>query len=123
MSFAKLLTPVLWAAIAASGAAQTTPITIHTTRALDGRGGAIENADITIENGRITRIDRGRTAARATTTYDLSGLTLLPGLIDAHSHPTWYFNRAGRYHTGRGDDDTPVQSMLSTVGNAYATLL
>jgi imidazolonepropionase-like amidohydrolase len=44
-------------------------------------------------------------------------------LIDAHSHLTWYFNRQGRYHAGRGDDDTPVQSMLSAVGNAYATLL
>ncbi len=55
-------------------------------------------------------------------TYDLKGMTLIPGLIDAHSHLTWYFNRQGRYHAGRNDGDTPVQSMLSTVGNAYATL-
>ena len=27
-------------------------------------------------------------------------MTLLPGLIDAHSHLSWYFNRQGRYHTG-----------------------
>ena len=46
----------------------------------------------------------------------------MPGLIDAHSHLTWYFNRQGRYHT-RADGDTPVQSMLSTAANAYATLM
>jgi len=55
-------------------------------------------------------------------TYDLTGYTLMPGLIDAHAHLTWYFNRQGRYHT-RGDGDTPVQEMLSTAANAYATLM
>jgi imidazolonepropionase-like amidohydrolase len=54
-------------------------------------------------------------------TYDLKGLTLLPGIIDAHSHLSWYFNRQGRYHT-RGDGDTPVESMLAMAGNAWATL-
>ncbi|HEY7235929.1 MAG TPA: amidohydrolase family protein, partial [Gemmatimonadaceae bacterium] len=55
-------------------------------------------------------------------TYDLKGYTLLPGLIDAHSHLTWYFNRQGRFHQGN-DGDTPVQSMLSATANAYATLM
>jgi imidazolonepropionase-like amidohydrolase len=50
-------------------------------------------------------------------------MTLLPGLIDAHAHLMWYFNREGRYHAGRNDNDTPVQSMLSAAGNAYATLM
>jgi len=44
-------------------------------------------------------------------------------LIDAHSHLTWYLNRQGRYHSRGTDNDTPVESMLSTVGNAYATLM
>jgi imidazolonepropionase-like amidohydrolase len=87
----------------------------------------LQDVTIVVENGRITRIDRAAraprdAAARAPATYDLAGLTLLPGLIDAHSHPTWYFNRSGRYHTAR-DGDTPVQSMLATAANAYATLL
>jgi imidazolonepropionase-like amidohydrolase len=47
---------------------------------------------------------------------------VLPGLIDAHSHPSWYFNRNGRYHTS-SDGDTPVQSMLAMEGNAWTTLL
>jgi imidazolonepropionase-like amidohydrolase len=74
---------------------------------------------VVIDGDKITRLER---TAPANVTYDLRGLTVLPGLIDAHSHLTWYFNRQGRYHT-RADGDTPIQEMLSTVGNAYATLM
>jgi imidazolonepropionase-like amidohydrolase len=65
------------------------------------------------------RVDK---TASGTPTYDLRGFTLLPGLIDAHAHLSWYFNRQGRYHT-RADGDTPVESMLSMAANAYATLM
>ena len=101
-----------------------TPVIIHATRVLDGRGGVMSDVNIVIENGKITRIDRAPRAPRdhaGRSAYELAGLTLLPGIIDAHSHPTWYFNRQGRYHT-RADGDTPVQSMLSTAANAWATL-
>jgi len=108
-------------AMAQSNAA---PVIIHATRVLDGRGGVMSDVNIVVENGKITRIDRAPRSPRddaGRSTYDLAGLTLLPGIIDAHSHPTWYFNRQGRYHT-RSDGDTPVQSMLSTAANAWATL-
>ena len=38
-------------------------------------------------------------------TYDLSHLTMLPGLIDVHDHIVWYFNAAGKLHTGRSRND------------------
>jgi imidazolonepropionase-like amidohydrolase len=100
--------------------AQARPIVIHADRMVDGRGHVTQNATVVVDGAKITRVGA---AGGAPVTYDLEGMTLLPGLIDAHSHLTWYFNRQGRYHTGRGDNDTPVQSMLSTAGNAYATLL
>jgi imidazolonepropionase-like amidohydrolase len=53
--------------------------------------------------------------------YDLSGLTVLPGLIDVHAHPAWYFNAAGRLHTDK-DGDSPAHGALAEAGNAYATL-
>lgn len=96
------------------------PITIHADRVLDGKGHVVVNATVTVDGGKITKVDPKPTTAA---TYDLKGYTLLPGLIDAHSHLTWYFNRQGRYHAGRNDNDTPVESMLSAAGNAYATLL
>ncbi|HXT14270.1 MAG TPA: amidohydrolase family protein [Gemmatimonadaceae bacterium] len=95
------------------------PIILHADRIVDGRGHVIPGGSITVVGDRITKVDK---SAGGAATYDLKGLTLLPGLIDAHSHLTWYFNRQGRYHT-RGDGDTPVESMLSTAGNAYATLM
>jgi imidazolonepropionase-like amidohydrolase len=93
-------------------------VTIHAARLLDGRGGVLRDATVTVEGDRITRVTTGR-AAKAT--YELGTATLLPGLIDAHDHLSWYFNRSGRLHTA-SDGDTPQQSMLSMAANAYATL-
>jgi imidazolonepropionase-like amidohydrolase len=100
--------------------AQSGPVTIRAGRLLDGRGGVMENATIVVDRAAITRVDRGGGAGGAVT-YDLSRYTVLPGLIDGHAHPSWYFNRAGRYHTPN-DGDTPVQSMLAMAGNVFATL-
>ena len=93
---------------------------LRTSRALDGRGGALANVDIVVEQGRIARIVPAGTATGKV--IDLRGVTVLPGLIDAHVHLDWYFNRKGRFHT-RGDGDTPGQSMLAAAANAYATLM
>jgi imidazolonepropionase-like amidohydrolase len=100
--------------------AQTTPVTIRAGRLLDGRGAVIDNATIVLDRTTIARVDRGGAPGSAAT-YDLSRYTVLPGLIDGHAHPSWYFNRAGRYHTPN-DGDTPVQSMLAMAGNVFATL-
>ncbi len=121
------LLPVLVAAAsslahaqAVTSASNAGPITIHADRIVDGRGNIIPGGTIVVQNGKITRVDKTPTG---TPTYDLKGMTLMPGMIDAHSHLTWYFNRQGRYHARGTDNDTPVQSMLATAGNAYATLM
>jgi imidazolonepropionase-like amidohydrolase len=99
--------------------AQTAPVTIRAGRLLDGRGAVMEQATIVVDRAAITRVERG--AATGVATYDLSRYTVLPGLIDGHAHPSWYFNSAGRLHTPN-DGDTPVQSMLAMAGNVFATL-
>lgn len=109
-------------ALPAALTAQSGAVTIRAGRVIDGRGATIENATIVVENGAITRVERGATGAPGARVYDLRGFTVLPGLIDGHAHPSWYFNRNGRYHTS-DDGDTPVQSMLAMEGNAWATLL
>src|SRR5512146_2470339 len=116
-----LLAAAASASLAQSPAMNTSaaPIIIKADRIVDGRGHVIQGGSVVVADGKISRVN---TTASAAATYDLKGYTLLPGLIDAHSHLTWYFNRQGRYHT-RGDGDTPVESMLSTAGNAYATLM
>ena len=99
--------------------APTRTIIIRADRIVDGHGKVIPAEAITVQGDKITKIGP---AAAGAVTYDLKGLTLLPGLIDAHSHLSWYFNRQGRYHT-RDDGDTPVEAMLSMASNAYATLM
>jgi imidazolonepropionase-like amidohydrolase len=106
--------------LAAQRGGRPGPITIHAAHVLDGRGANLGEATVTVENGKISRIDKGAPAAPAT--YELGGATLMPGLIDAHVHLNWYFNRQGRYHSG-GDGDTPAQSMLAMVENGNATLM
>ena len=96
------------------------PVTVHSQHVLDGRGADLGEATITVENGKIMRVDRGAPASPAT--YDLGAATLMPGLIDAHVHLNWYFNREGRYHSG-AEGDTPAQSLLAMLENGHATLL
>ena len=98
---------------------QSGAIVIRADRVIDGRGHVVPGGAVVVSGDKITKV--GPVSGQVT--YDLKGLTLIPGLIDAHSHLTWYFNRQGRYHAGRNDNDTPVESMLSAAGNAYATLM
>src|SRR4051812_9064332 len=102
------------------GGPSNTPITIHAASMIDGRGREQRDVVLTVRDGKIQKVETGSRGARAT--YELGQATLLPGLIDAHTHPGWYINREGALHNNR-DGDTPVQSALSRAGNLYATLM
>ena len=103
-----------------AGACAAQPIIVKTTTLIDGRGHVLRNKEITIEQGRIT----GVADARRKPTIDLSGLTVMPGWIDTHVHPTWYFNREERLEQGgRGSKSTPQQAALAAAANLYATLM
>jgi len=96
------------------------PTVVRTTTLIDGKGHVLTNKEIVIENGRIARI----ADARQKPTIDLSGLTVTPGWIDTHVHPTWYFNREGRFEAGgRGAKATPQQAALFAAANLYNTLM
>src|SRR5580658_7247477 len=120
MRIRTLALTLLPALIAQTTMAQTT--IIRTTTLIDGKGHVLRNQDITIENGRITRI---AASSKDKPGIDLSGLTVMPGWIDTHIHPTWYFNKDDRLEQGpgRGSKSTPQQAALYTEGNLYATLM
>ena len=105
---------------AAAGMAQTT--VIKTTTLIDGRGHVLHNQDITIEDGRISRI---AASSKSKPGIDLSGLTVMPGWIDTHVHPNWYFNQDDRLEQGPGPGlkSTAQQAALYTEANLYATLI
>lgn len=108
-------------AAAAPLAAQQVPVVLHAARLLDGTGGAMSDVDVVVQGGRIIGVGPHGPVPAGARLVELGSRTLLPGLIDVHVHPTWYFNRKGRLHTPR-DGDTPSESMLAAAANMYAML-
>jgi imidazolonepropionase-like amidohydrolase len=96
-----------------------TVVTIHAATLLDGKGGVLRDARVTVRGTRIARVETG---VRAPATYELGTLALLPGLVDTHAHPSWYMTSRGALH--RPDDgDSPATAALAMAGNLHATLL
>lgn len=105
--------------------AQAEPLAITAQRVLDGTGQQLAGAFVVIEAGPTG--PRIRSVGALPPSFsgqriDLGDATILPGLIDVHTHITWYFNAAGRYHTP-DDGETPAQSAIAAAGNAYETLM
>lgn len=124
-------TRVLWASMrralqlsAALACGATTlgaqSVAISAQRVFDGSR-MLTNATVVVEGSRITSVGALPAGFRGVR-YDLGNATLMPGLMDVHSHVVWYFNAQGRFHTG-SDGETPAQEAIAASGNAYATLM
>jgi imidazolonepropionase-like amidohydrolase len=73
-----------------SQTAQSTRVAVKTGRMLDVRAGTyIDQAVIIVEDGRIVAAGRNVPIPASATLIDLSGMTVLPGLIDCHTHLTF----------------------------------
>jgi imidazolonepropionase-like amidohydrolase len=110
------------AALAASLAAelvraQDQPVVLRASTVLDGKGQVLRNTTIVVEGGKIARI--GGAVPPGAITYDLSGLTVSPGWIDAHVHPTWHFDANGRL---AGQDEPREQTVLAAAENNWKML-
>jgi imidazolonepropionase-like amidohydrolase len=96
--------------------AQPKPIVIAASTVLDGKGQVLRNTRIVIEGSRIVRIDPNAGPVN----YDLRGLTVLPGWIDAHVHITWSFGPDGK---NAGGGSTTQYAAYAAAANAWATLM
>lgn len=97
----------------------TATVTITARRMLDiDTGKLVEQPLIEIRDGIIVSVGAGRRDAEQRATLDLGDVTLIPGLIDCHTHLIG------------SENDTPYQALLETparaaiegVANAYVTL-
>jgi imidazolonepropionase-like amidohydrolase len=62
---------------------------------VDGRGGVTADAVVIVHGDRVERVAAGDAAIPADAkVIDLRPLTAVPGLIDAHTHMTFYWDRA-----------------------------
>ena len=109
--------------LALTGAAPADgPVTIRVGRLLDGRGGAMNDVTVVLDGSRIAAIDP---KPRENPTWDLRGLTLMPGGIDTHVHIGWHFGRNGKLYD---EDDksavkeTPADIILYAADNAVETV-
>ncbi len=91
-------------------------IVIAASTLLDGKGQVLKNTRIVIAGSKIIAID----PKAGPVDYDLTGLTVLPGWIDAHVHITWSFDKNGKNAGGGGN--TP-EAALQAAANARATLM
>lgn len=91
-------------------------VVIAASTVLDGKGRVLRNTRVVIEGAKIVRID----PKAGPVDYDLRGLTVLPGWIDAHVHITWSFGPDGK---NAGGDNTTQYAAYAAAANAWATLM
>jgi len=96
---------------------QERPVVLKTSTILDGQGKILHNTIIVVQGGKIARV--GGSAPQGANTYDLSRSTVLPGWIDAHVHPTWHFDAAGKL---AGENEPKELTALAGAANSWKML-
>jgi len=91
-------------------------IVIAASAVLDGKGNVLHDTHLVIVGAKIVAIDR----KAAPVDYDLRGLTVLPGWIDAHVHITWSFGKNGK---NAGAGGTTQEAAYQAAANAWLTLM
>lgn len=92
-------------------------ITIAASTVLDGRGGTLHDIRIAVQGSKIIDITP---EIAGPVDYDLRGLTVLPGWIDAHVHITWIFGKDGK---NAGTEGTTQDDAYRAASNAWLTLM
>jgi imidazolonepropionase-like amidohydrolase len=105
------------------GAATTTQgrVYVRAARMFDANAGRIvADAVVVIEGERVAQVGAGLQIPQGARVYDLGDVTLLPGLVDAHTHITYHFDKTGRF--GLTWDATADETLKYAEENARATL-
>jgi imidazolonepropionase-like amidohydrolase len=104
-----------------AGSASAATKAIKAGKVIDPSGKVITNAVIVVDNDRITSVGTGAPPAGAEV-IDLSRYTIIPGLIDVHTHMTYYWDRApGTRPLGQPRRPAGVTTVLAAE-NARRTL-
>ncbi|HYY99042.1 MAG TPA: amidohydrolase family protein, partial [Pyrinomonadaceae bacterium] len=94
---------------------------VRAARMFDPEGGRVlTDAVVAVEGGRVAQVGAALAIPQGARVYDLGDVTLLPGLIDAHTHITYHFDKTGRF--GLTGDATAEEALKYAEENARATL-
>jgi imidazolonepropionase-like amidohydrolase len=99
-----------------SQTAHSNRIVIAAGTLLDGKGRVLHDTRIAVEGSKIIAVD----PKAGPVDYDLRGLTVLPGWIDAHVHITWSFGKDGK---NAGPTGTTQEDAYKAASNAWLTLM
>lgn len=102
--------------ISSQTSASSKRIVIAASTVLDGKGAVFLDTRIVVEGEKIVAVD----PKAGPVDYDLHGLTVLPGWIDAHSHITWSFGKDGK---NAGMAGTTQEDAYRSASNAWLTLM
>ena len=103
--------------ISVQAPASSQRIVIAASSMLDGKGERLHDVRIVIEGSKIVAVNA---EAEGPVDYDLRGLTVLPGWIDAHVHITWIFGKDGK---NAGTEGTTQEDAYQAASNAWLTLM
>ena len=96
--------------------AQGQRIVIGASEVLDGKGRILHDVYIVVLGSKIVSVG----PSVGPVDYDLRGLTVLPGWIDAHVHITWSFGKDGK---NAGTGGTTQEDAYRAASNAWVTLM
>lgn len=103
---------------AQAGGAGAPVVALRAARLLDVKTGRIDqNAVVVVTGTRITAAGPGAAIPAGARTIDLGDVTVLPGLIDAHTH------LLQNYHADIGTDDPNMVLTVATLGTTRRVLL
>jgi imidazolonepropionase-like amidohydrolase len=111
-----LVVSVLAQPISSQTPGQDKRIVIAASTVFDGKGHVLHHTRIVIEGSKIVAID----PKAGPVDYDLRGLTVLPGWIDAHVHVTWRFGKDGK---NAGMAGTTQEDAYQSASNAWVMLM
>jgi imidazolonepropionase-like amidohydrolase len=114
--------------ISAQSPAPSKRIVIAASAVLDGKGRVLHDTRIVVEDSKIVAILPNNVPNGVPNSdpkaepvdYDLRGLTVLPGWIDAHVHITWSFGPDGK---NAGQGGTTQEATYAAASNAWLTLM
>ena len=105
----------LFATFVGASAAHAQVTALRFGRLIDGHGGVIQDAVVVVDGQHIAKVGSGDAAVPPNATVvDLRRYTAIPGLIDAHTHMTFYWDRT---------PGTRPWAQLGTLGPAVTVFL